>query len=1176
MHFGSRAIPLVHAGLLAAIVAAALGVLASAALAVEFELPDSVATRRVGWRTQRFAGDGTSGPFPLGATFLFAGAESVVVNGRRLTLGTDYMLDANRGSILFTRAVAAGDTIAVAYRFLPFALPPSFGRWTPRPVGTPPESVIVASPAPEFGRSALETGGLRVGGSKSVALLVGSDRDLTLDQALRVSIEGELSEDVSVVARLSDENLPFTPEGSSARLEELDKVFVEIKTPRLGATLGDYEVNLAGGEFGSYRRVLKGALGRADLGRVAASASAGVSEGRFVSIELRGVEGLQGPYSIVDVGAQTVVAGSEEVFVDGSRLERGEDNDYVIDYSTGEIRFMSKRPVRTGTRIAVDFQVTGDEYKRKFVTAGVRGALAQLDTSRASVGATLLSESDDADDPQGLVLSEADRESLATFGDADALVSGATRDSLNGDYDLVDGRFVFAGRDSGDYSVVFTFLGGGRGRYKADLDPLTGDRIFVFDLVDSAGDYDAVRRLPRPVSQSVVVFDARGAPARGLSLAIEAARSRLDANTLSGAQDDDNGGGALTARADWKRGSVRRDGSGAGELALRARARRLGEGFATLSRVDEIHLDERWNTDGFARVLSPDSIESNRLSTSEDRGIAYREDLFEGEASYRPIEGLVTALETGVFSRRGLIDSDRGAARAEYASERFGRAAARAERIRSEGDAGPGRTDRLSASAARTLGSFSPALAISREDRRSGAPDSLAGSRRDRGSFALGATPLRALRLGGEFVLEEADLATAALGSSRDWYHANEQALTANVGTGSAYSVSSRYRRREVDYTGIVADPDVTNHLGRVELRHRTFDAGVSGEYDYDVSTFQASRRRRVLVELPENETGDYDSLGNFVPGSGRYRAAEIDLAAAPATDLSASARVVVEPSRWLGGARRDASGAGDGAAQDPASERSAWNEFLRGLRFESLARVTERSTTARKRRLLLLDPEAFQRDATTIRGETLVRQEASWRSRKTGAIVTARYGRADVEDNSVESANREELRRDALIRLRGNVAADVSAELEWEPRRSRQLLNASESSRLASDFVGGTGTYQPEPNLSAALSGRVGWERDARLDEKLTSIETALSTAATVMAKGRISARVATLQFVSERRGGSLASPLTSRRDGEEWRLSADYDLSRYLTASLLYSGDNRRSGGTRHLLKMEARALF
>ena len=37
-----------------------------------------------------------------------------------------------------------------------------------------------------------------------------------------------------------------------------------------------------------------------------------------------------------------IVAGSENVWLNGIRLNRGEENDYTIDYSIGEIFFMPK------------------------------------------------------------------------------------------------------------------------------------------------------------------------------------------------------------------------------------------------------------------------------------------------------------------------------------------------------------------------------------------------------------------------------------------------------------------------------------------------------------------------------------------------------------------------------------------------------------------------------------------------------------------------------------------------------------------------------------------------------------------------------------------------------------------------------------------------------------------
>ncbi len=237
---------------------------------------------------------------------------------------------------------------------------------------------------------------------------------------------------------------------------------------------------------------------------------------------------------------------------------------------------------------------------------------------------------------------------------------------------------------------------------------------------------------------------------------------------------------------------------------------------------------------------------------------------------------------------------------------------------------------------------------------------------------------------------------------------------------------------------------------------------------------------------------------------------------------------------------------------------------------------VTERSTTPRKGRLLLLRPSEFQRDDTTVRGETLVREEAAWTAAGGRASVRARYSRADVEDNSVEGAPRDEVRHDGLLRVRGTLSPRVTAEAEWEPRRSVQRRSGAESSRLHSDFFLGEGTYQPRPQTAISLSGRLGLEREPRLDERLDSFEVAATVSATVLRRGRVSARASTLRFLADERAGGGASPLTTRFEGEDWRLSADYDLSRYLGASLFYSGDNRRAAGTTHLLRVEARAFF
>ena len=83
--------------------------------------------------------------------------------------------------------------------------------------------------------------------------------------------------------------------------------------------------------------------------------------------ELVGQEGNQGPYKLIGPNGELfilIVSGSERVYINGLLLKRGENEDYVIDYNAGEIKFNPTYPINANMRITVEYQFTDRNYTR--------------------------------------------------------------------------------------------------------------------------------------------------------------------------------------------------------------------------------------------------------------------------------------------------------------------------------------------------------------------------------------------------------------------------------------------------------------------------------------------------------------------------------------------------------------------------------------------------------------------------------------------------------------------------------------------------------------------------------------------------------------------------------------------------------------------------------------------
>jgi hypothetical protein len=345
--------------------------------------------------------------------FIVAGSDTLTTPAGRLVREQDYTVDHAGGQIHFLHPFADTTRVSASYHRLPVALSRAYSRRRlviervlpdsaeARPLH-PPEDRPSAFPSPARGASLL-----RASGSKTFSVVTGSNRDASLEQSLRIQIAGRPASNMEVLAVLSDKSNPIQPDGTTRQLQELDNVFVQIKTPALTTTMGDHTVVAGQTRFTRYERKLKGVQGEVKLPGGAFQMAAAVSEGRYTTNTLQGVEGVQGPYQLTDESGNRnilVAAGTEKVWVDGVRMVRGDDNDYTIDYTNAQITFTRNRLITGDARIIVDFEASDGQYRRTLYLG--RGTYAVGE--HATFGATVLREGDDRGDPQAVALTPDD------------------------------------------------------------------------------------------------------------------------------------------------------------------------------------------------------------------------------------------------------------------------------------------------------------------------------------------------------------------------------------------------------------------------------------------------------------------------------------------------------------------------------------------------------------------------------------------------------------------------------------------------------------------------------------------------------------------------------------------------------------------------------------------------
>jgi len=522
------------------------------------------------------------------------------------------------------------------------------------------------------GRSNAPFEGLNTLGSISRGITVGSNQNTVVNSELDLQITGQLNEKVGIRASIQDANIPTQEGGYSQSLDEFDQIFIELYGEKWRIRAGDVDLINDRTYFGRFTKKVQGiALGatfdHSDGSKTEAFLAGALVRGVFQRSTFTALEGNQGPYKLVGPNGELyilIVSGSERVFVNGLLLKRGENNDYVIDYNAGEIRFNPIFPITANMRIVVEYQYTDRNYSR-FI--GYGGGNYSSDTF--GMGAYVYTESDAKNQPLQQNLTENQVDILVNAGDdPDQMIApSAVPDTFSENKilykkEVVDGIeiFVFSNNPEDElFNVRFSLVGENNGNYVLSSNTAVNSIYEYVAPIDGVpqGSYAPIIRLNAPEKLQMAGFDGYYRPSEKTDLNFELAGSINDLNLFSDIDNDDNEG--LAVRFAGKQRLITTADSL--QLDVLASADYLNQDFRNIERLYNVEFTRDWN---LLDPLGDQRYLTGGLSFGNLKGEAINYqfqnlDFSENFSGFRHLMGVQWRLgRWGILANGSLMDSE--------------------------------------------------------------------------------------------------------------------------------------------------------------------------------------------------------------------------------------------------------------------------------------------------------------------------------------------------------------------------------------------------------------------------------------------------------------------------------------------------------------------------------------
>jgi len=485
--------------------------------------------------------------------------------------------------------------------------------------------------------------GLKTSGYINRGITSGNNQSTVANSSMDINIEGKLSDKVTIRANIFDTNIPLQENGYSQSITDFDRIFIELSSKNWRVKAGDVSLKNENSYFLAFEKQVSGLEVAASINdNTNIAASGAIVRGQFSAYKFVGVEGNQGPYKIFGPNNEpnfVIIAGSEKVFVNGSKITKGINDDYLIDYNIGEIRFNTTFPITNDMRIRVEFQFSNRNFTR-FVSY----EKAEYKTDKIELSGYFYNENDVKNQPIQVNLTAAQKQILANAGNNTDLMVGES--AYPDEYDVnrilykkvQDGNndyFEYSTGENDDlFTVTFSNVGNNEGDYTLS-ETFANGNVFVY-VGTNLGNYKPITQLIAPTKLQVAVLNSSYIPNEKTRISAEVAFSNSDQNLFSTIDNNKNKG--IATKLAWKQTLLDKKW----KLLSTVNYLFIHRNFNTIQRFQSVEFNRDWNLNNPIGNQQQIGIDIN-LQKSEDNFLNYSFQQLQFSDSFKGEKHLITS-----------------------------------------------------------------------------------------------------------------------------------------------------------------------------------------------------------------------------------------------------------------------------------------------------------------------------------------------------------------------------------------------------------------------------------------------------------------------------------------------------------------------------------------------------